>query len=442
MSNNRRKAQLARTTPPYDPAYPPEGARLVFGSVAARLQVTVTQLAQAAQISRTAISHLISNRWPVKTDHDALRLAIAALLEERGATPAELATLWHAQLKQGYSPAAVASAAATPELQARPRPLANKPRLADSGKAQPTDQPTEDEDMLPLKAVLSPQARRHFALFTDPFGAPVTRDEMFFTGAEVAYVREAAWQCAQTGGFVAVVGESGAGKSTMLDDLQARLEAETRHTVIIKPSVVDMEARDRRTRIRSADILHGIITRLDEQATVAQTVQARTLQAKRLLQAGVQMGTSHLLVVEEAHSMPDSALTHLKRLHEVRDGRRPLMGILLLGQPELKRRLTDGLRDGTLREVAQRCEVVELLPLDGELKPYLATRAKAAGAELGKLIDDSGMEELRTRLTRKTERGTVSMCYPLAVGNLITRALNKAAELGVPVVNRDVVRAA
>ena len=34
------------------------------------------------------------------------------------------------------------------------------------------------------------------------------------------------------------------------------------------------------------------------------------------------------------------------------------------------------------------------------------------------------------------------MCYPLAVHNLLTRALNLAAELGVPRVTGDVVKEA
>jgi len=293
--------------------------------------------------------------------------------------------------------------------------------------------------MLPLKAVLTPQCRRHFKLFTNPFDGPVTSDEQMFTGAEFAYVREAAWQCAQTGGFVAVVGESGAGKTTMLEDLEARLALDARSTVVIKPSVVGMEVSDRGMSIRSADILHAIIATLDAEAPVPQTVQARTLRARKMLAAGVAIGNQYLLVVEEGHSMPDATLKHLKRLHELRDGRRPLMGILLLAQPELKRRLADGLRDGTLREVAQRCEVVELLPLDADLQAFLDCRAKAAGVELGKVIDDGGIEALRSRLTRRTDRGAVSMCYPLAVCNLVTRALNTAAELGVPVVTRDVV---
>ena len=34
---------------------------------------------------------------------------------------------------------------------------------------------------------------------------------------------------------------------------------------------------------------------------------------------------------------------------------------------------------------------------------------------------------------------TVSLCYPLLVGNLATLALNAAAELGAPLVDRSIV---
>lgn len=138
--------------------------------------------------------------------------------------------------------------------------------------------------------------------------------------------------------------------------------------------------------------------------------------------------------------MPAPTLKHLKRMHEMRIGRRPLLGILLLAQPELRRRLSDGLRDGTLREVAQRCELVQLLPLDGEIRAYLECRAKAVGVDLARVIDDSGIDQLRTRLTRRLDAKTaISMAYPLAVHNLITKAMNLAAEIGAPLVTAEVV---
>ena len=150
----------------------------------------------------------------------------------------------------------------------------------------------------------------------------------------------------------------------------------------------------------------------------------------------------HLLVIEEAHSMPDATLKHLKRLHEMRNGRRPLLGILLIAQTELKDRLAQGLRDGHLREVAQRCEVVQLLPLDNDLAAYLKCRAAAAGVDLATLVNQSGIDALRKRLTLRSRDGrgsAVSMCYPLAVNNMLTKALNKAAEAGAPIVDEAVL---
>jgi type II secretory pathway predicted ATPase ExeA len=117
---------------------------------------------------------------------------------------------------------------------------------------------------------------------------------------------------------------------------------------------------------------------------------------------------------------------------------------LLVAQPELKEILRH--QSTYLREVIQRLEVVDLLPLDNDLGPYLHCRAAAAGRKLDELLDKGGVDELRARLTttRRDASGrsrTVSLCYPLAVNNLLTAALNKAAEIGAPLVTRDVVRA-
>lgn len=434
MSKTRLQ-RLHGVQPSYDPTQPPPGVRLVFGPVAIRLGVTITQMADAAGISRTAIADLLTNKWPVKRDPGEIRSAIAQLLAERGASDDELATLWHAYRTSG-------SHLAAQPPQSRPPgavvPTLTQPIAPPPAAAQPTQ---EDLDMLLPKQALTPQAKRHFKLFANPFDGEVTRDEEMFSGSDFAYVREAAWQCSQTGGFVALCGESGAGKTTVLNDLEARLQRDGRGVVLIKPGVLGMEETDTRGKtLKSADILHAIITTLDASKPVPQTLQARTVRAHKLLASSAQAGAQHLLVVEEAHSMPDATLKHLKRLHELRDGRRPLLGILLLAQPELKLRLAAGLRSGVLREVAQRCEVVELLPLDSDLKPYLERRASAAGRQLAELVDDDAIEHIRTRLTRKTGGAAVSMCYPLAVNNLVTRALNHAAQLGEPRVTRDVVQ--
>lgn len=419
---------------PYDPAHPPVGTRLELGMVAAALKVTVSDMADAMGVARSTLHGVLSNTWPARyseQDKAAAHQALADLFTQRGASPEQLAVLWHAHGHQGKY------------LDADKNTVQPAPKTPPAPPVPTPTTPQDEPDMLLPKQALSPQAKRHFKLFSNPFDGDVTKDEQMFNGDDVRYVREAAWQCAQVSGFVAIVGESGAGKTTIQADLEERIVRSADPVTIIRPSVLGMEQSERQgAQLCSADILHAIISQLAPQRTVPQTLQARTVAAHKLLTASAEIGNRHLLVLEEAHSMPNAVLKHLKRLHEMRAGRRPLLGILLLAQTELKQRLADGLRDGSLREVAQRCEVVELLPLDNDLRGYLDCRATAAGVRLDALIDQTGIDQLRQRLTlrsRDGRGGAVSMCYPLAVNNMLTRCLNKAAEMGEPLVTKDVV---
>lgn len=420
-----RQRKLESLPPPYDLANPPAGVRLNVAFVAMRLKVTNSDMAAVTGISRTAVFNATENNWPARADKAAIQAALHQLLAERGATPDELATLWHAHSTR-------------PELGHQRAPY-------QPDRPTAPQQPPEEPDMLLPKQTLTPEARRAFKLFTNPFSGDVTDDAQMFNGDDFAYVREALWQCGQTGGFVALVGESGAGKTTVLADLKARLERDDRSLILIAPSVVGMECNDTKGKaLKSDDIIHAIITTLDPAATIPRSPSARTTRAKNLLLSSDKAGAKHLLVIEEAHSMPEATLTHLKRLHEIRDGRRTLLGILLVAQPELKATLAKGLYTGRLREVAQRCEIVELLPLSTDLKGYLQTRAAAANVDLAKLMDDEAIAALAARLTRKhpnDPKRMVSMCYPLAVNNMVTKAMNEAARLGWDKVTADVFRA-
>ncbi len=48
-----------------------------------------------------------------------------------------------------------------------------------------------------------------------------------------------------------------------------------------------------------------------------------------------------LLVIEEAHGLPTATLKHLKRFFELEDGFKKLLGIVLIGQTELRMNLLD-----------------------------------------------------------------------------------------------------
>ncbi len=172
------------------------------------------------------------------------------------------------------------------------------------------------------------------------------------------------------------------------------------------------------------------------------TVEGKVRQVTALLETSAKAGQLHLVVIEEAHCLPTPTLKHLKRLHELRLGRKPLLGILLVAQPELRKKLNPTRAD--LREVTQRCEIVELLPLDSDLRGYLQTRLKRVDKSVADIMDDQAVEAVQARLTQRTGKGSqnaVSQVYPLAVNNFMTMCMNQAAELGAPRVTRDIVMA-
>lgn len=398
---------------------PPAYTHLHFKTVRALLGLSLSELAMAANVSCTCVANAERNVWRLRSDPVATQARLHAAMQRAGAAPDDLAALWHAPGQKHSVRPHPARAAAT--------------RRAATNQSEP--------DMLLAKQTMTAQAGRHFKLFRNPFDGPVDRPEQFFVSDEIRYVCEAVGGAARNSGFMALVGESGAGKTTVLADLEERLLKESPDLMLIRPSVLGMEETERTgNMLKSGDILRAIITALDPSARMPINMQARTVLALKLLNASAQVGNAHLLVIEEAHGMPDSTMKHLKRLHEMRLGRRSLLGILMVGQTELKKRLADGLRAGTLREVAQRCEIVELLPLGKDLRGYLECRAQACGRQLDSLLDAGAVDQLRAKLTKKMQQGMVDLTYPLLVGNACTRAMNIAAELGISIVTGDVIK--
>jgi type II secretory pathway predicted ATPase ExeA len=408
----------------YDLENPPEGVRLNFPDVAVRLGITVSQMAQAARISTTALCRLMTNEWPKRTDPQEIYTALIALFEARGATPDEVETLFHARLSAQRRKAV--------ESIAPPK----EPKPAKARKHQPQQ---EDETMLLTKQTLSPEARRAFSLFRNPFDSTLGPNDQLYINTDIAFVREACLQAAMNSSFVALVGESGSGKTTAVESMEETIARDRRPVIVIRPSVLGMEDRAYAGKpVKASDILAAVITTLEPRMTPKPTIEARSKQARELLIGSVEAGNQHLLLIEEAHSMADFTLKHLKRLHEMKLGRRPLLGILLVGQPELKARLRPGY--APLREVTQRCEVVELLPLHNDLAAYLKHRAEAVGADVTKLIDAGGIEALRRRLhVNRGDKSVTSVLYPLNVNNFMTACLNDAADIGVPVITQEVV---
>ncbi|MDP0060276.1 AAA family ATPase [Glaesserella parasuis] len=375
--------------------------------------VSFRQFAQSVKISPTAFSLLINQHQKPKNWEKVEENLIAALQEFGINQP--LATLL--------------------EKEATGESLATEP----AASVPKTKQEIKDDIMLLAKQALFPATKKHFGLFRDPFAEDIRSAEDVFTSADVRYVREALFQTAKHGGFMAVVGESGAGKSTLRRDLLDRINQENAPIIAIEPYIIAMEDNDLKGKtLKASHIAEAIITTLAPLESVKRSPEARFRQLHRVLKESSRSGYSHVLIIEEAHSLPVPTLKHLKRFFELEDGFKKLLSIMLVGQPELKLKLSE--RNTEVREVVQRCEIVELAPLDAELERFVEHKLERVGKKVSDIFEDDAFLAVRQRLTSTNRnKTTTSLLYPLAVGNLLTAAMNLAESLGIPKVNGRVV---
>ena len=139
--------------------------------------------------------------------------------------------------------------------------------------------------------------------------------------------------------------------------------------------------------------------------------------------------------------MPRPTLKHLKRFLELKQGLGRLLGICLVAQPELQKLLSD--RSQEVREVVQRLEQIELLPLDNDLEAYLKHKFERVQVAVADVFEADAYDALRARLVHVPRGGSaadaISLCYPLVVNNLVARAMNAAAAAGWPKVDAQVI---
>ncbi|MDD7544506.1 AAA family ATPase [Actinobacillus porcinus] len=375
--------------------------------------VSLRQLAQMMKVSPATVSQLVNHNQRVKQWAD-FEQNLSETLQSLGIIE-PLATLLEVE--------------ATGESLAT-EPAASVPKTTDEIK---------DEIMLLAKQALFPATKKHFGLFRDPFAEDIRSAEDVFSSADVRYVREALFQTAKHGGFMAVVGESGAGKSTLRRDLIDRINQENAPIQVIEPYIIAMEDNDVKGKtLKAAHIAEAIITTLAPLENVKRSPEARFRQLHRVLKESVKSGYSNVLIIEEAHALPIPTLKHLKRFFELEDGFKKLLSIVLVGQPELKLKLSE--RNTEVREVVQRCEIVELAPLDAELERFVEHKLERVGKQVSDIFEEDAFLAVRQRLVAvNRQKQSTSLLYPLAVGNLLTAAMNLAESLGIPKVNGQVV---
>ncbi len=298
-----------------------------------------------------------------------------------------------------------------------------------------TEPTTPVTDPLPERDMLTHHAKKHFKLFQNPFEDDVQKPEDVFLSAEQRYIRETLFNTAKHGGFLAVIGESGAGKSVLRRDLIDRIQREEHPITVIQPRSFD------KTRLTAGSICEAIIKDVSPEARVGLSLEARSRNVERMLINSSRGGHNHVLIIEEAHDLHVKTLKYLKRFWEMEDGFKKLLAIILIGQPELGGKL-DERQNFEAREVIRRCEVAELEPLNGDLKAYLELKFKRVGKDVQDILEADAFDAIRERLTlhRRGSNQTLRMHYPLIVNNTLVKCMNLAAEMGAKRINAEIIK--
>ena len=140
-----------------------------LATVMSALELSQSRLGKDTGISRTAINRIVLHgEWPARST-TAAQEAVRACLKKHGATASQVRAALVIEPTKKLAPSVVAPEAAPEEL-------------------KPPKTPEEEAMLLPPQP-LTENARRQFALFTNPFVGEVTSNAEMFINGNIRFVR-------------------------------------------------------------------------------------------------------------------------------------------------------------------------------------------------------------------------------------------------------------
>jgi len=287
---------------------------------------------------------------------------------------------------------------------------------------------TQEAELLTAES-LTITTIKHFGLLKDPFDNDIQSIDDIYISESHLYAYHAMMDAARHGGFVTISGECGSGKTVIRQKLVFDLR-DVEDIRIIRPQVIDKK------ELTASHVLDSIIFDLAPHAKPKRTKEAKARQVRDTLVEAAAGGCRHVLMIEETHDIPDATLKLLKRLWEIDDGFKKLLGIVLVAQPELLGRF-DIHTNPQLREVALRCHRFVISPLSHfDLEKYVALKFRRATKKAANIFRDDCSEAIMKNLT---DRWGNPMTYPLYINNLLARAMNTTAQIGAPIVTPEII---
>lgn len=214
-------------------------------------------------------------------------------------------------------------------------------------------------------------------------------------------------------GFISVTGEVGTGKTTLCRTLLERLEGDLELAFLFNPSRTALEL------LQSICAEFGLPVEGLARRTLMQQLNYFLVEQKRI-------GRRVLLIIDEAQTLSESTLEQVRLLSNLETSRAKLIQILLLGQPELDRKLDER----GLRQLRQRISVRwKLDPLGAqETRAYVRHRLSVAAGEPKDLFSDAALREVHRR-TGGIPRLVNQLCDRALLAGYATRSAKVGPKL-------------
>jgi general secretion pathway protein A len=166
-------------------------------------------------------------------------------------------------------------------------------------------------------------------------------------------------------GFLLLTGEVGTGKTTLLRAALGQIPPDTDTALVL--NTIGVSPLDLLKLIAAEFGLEGKL----------ETTADYLIALNRMLLSRLRAGRNTVLIIDEAQNLEAGALEEVRLLSNLETDTEKLMQIVLTGQPELLRKLSQP----GLRQLRQRIAVEHhMLPLTpNQIRPYLAHRIQVAG---------------------------------------------------------------
>lgn len=204
-----------------------------------------------------------------------------------------------------------------------------------------------------------------YGLKERPFTLTPNPDFIFLGKAHQEAFAHLLYGIEQKAGFIALTGEVGAGKTTVIRTLLTRLTPETHATALILNPMISALGL-----LKTINREFGISDIGEEPAELVETLNRFLLQQKVA-------GKTVILVIDEAQDMEPVTLEQVRLLSNLETATEKLIQIILVGQPELEALLSRT----ELRQLNQRITVrYHLTSMEAaDTRDYITHRLRVAG---------------------------------------------------------------